>query len=348
MKDALISVVVPVYNVENVLHYCVDSLLEQTYKNLEIILVDDGSSDSSGKICDDYAAKHENIIALHKVNGGQSSARNMGIERASGEYIGFIDSDDWINAGMYQYLYDLIIKYGADIAGVKRISVFNHSCVSLKQPKERILEKRGRQVLQYYMEESVKNGGSSVCLCLFSAKVICGVRFRDGKIYEDIDFKYKVMEKAGIYVESNQIMYYYLQSQSSTSLASFKYRDYELIEATRILVDLSKNESYGSVHYLSMVRLARSSFSLLSRIAYLGFDCSVSKSDRTAIIRDLTNRLRKDYFFLLASPMPVNRKIMMSLICININCLRVPLRIYEKIRLKIRGKNVKLTDQIAH
>ena len=103
--NELISVVVPVYNVENYLEKCVSSITNQTYKNLEIILVNDGSKDNSGAICDDLAKNDSRIKVIHKENGGLSDARNTGINVATGEYIGFVDSDDWIERDMYEQLY---------------------------------------------------------------------------------------------------------------------------------------------------------------------------------------------------------------------------------------------------
>lgn len=114
--EKLISVIIPVYNVEKYLSDCLDSVLSSTYTNLEIILVNDGSIDSSGTICDAYATKDSRIIVIHQDNQGLSSARNAGLNRATGEYIGFVDSDDKISKNMYEELYQAIEKEGADIA----------------------------------------------------------------------------------------------------------------------------------------------------------------------------------------------------------------------------------------
>ncbi|HEY8803664.1 MAG TPA: glycosyltransferase, partial [Clostridium sp.] len=105
MQNPLISIIVPIYKVEVYIRNCVDSILNQTYKNLEIILVDDGSPDNCGNICEEYSSKDKRIKVIHKKNGGLSSARNAGLDIASGEYIGFIDSDDWIEGDMYESLY---------------------------------------------------------------------------------------------------------------------------------------------------------------------------------------------------------------------------------------------------
>ena len=115
MKER-ISVVVPVYNVEQYLEKCVNSIINQTYKNLEIILVDDGATDKSGKLCDELAKLDNRIMAYHKKNGGLSDARNYGVERATGDYIGFVDGDDYIDAEMYEKLYEAIKKENVDVA----------------------------------------------------------------------------------------------------------------------------------------------------------------------------------------------------------------------------------------
>lgn len=112
----LISVIVPVYKAEAYLPQCVDSILGQSYSHLELILVDDGSPDKSGQLCDQYAQKDSRVRVLHKENGGASSARNAGITLANGEYFSFVDSDDWVSSSLLSTLYDLLARYKADIA----------------------------------------------------------------------------------------------------------------------------------------------------------------------------------------------------------------------------------------
>ena len=111
-QNPRISVIVPVYNVEQYLPRCVESILAQTYENLEILLVDDGTKDNSGAICDAYARQDARVKAIHKKNGGLSSARNAGIDAATGEYLSFVDSDDWIEPDMYEKMMALMEKYG--------------------------------------------------------------------------------------------------------------------------------------------------------------------------------------------------------------------------------------------
>ena len=122
MDEKLVSVIIPAYNIEDYIGRCLDSIISQTYKNLEIIVVDDGSRDYTGEILDNYAKKDRRIKVIHKENGGVSSARNKGIEAAEGDYIGFIDGDDLIEPEMYKTLVDLLEEENADIGPMSRFS----------------------------------------------------------------------------------------------------------------------------------------------------------------------------------------------------------------------------------
>ena len=120
-REPKISVIVPVYKVEPYLRKCLDSIINQTYRNLQIILVDDGSPDNCGAICDEYASKDSRIEVIHQENGGVSAARNAGLKLAAGDYIGWVDSDDWIEPDMYAYMLENMQKYEADIAVCSQI-----------------------------------------------------------------------------------------------------------------------------------------------------------------------------------------------------------------------------------
>ena len=143
-----ISIIVPIYNVENYLERCLNSLIEQTFKSLEIILVDDGSTDSSGKICEYYKKKHKNIKVIHKINGGLASARNEGLKYVQGEYVAFVDSDDWIEKKTYQILFERSKKNSPDIItyGYQKI---NNGKIIIKEVAE---FSEG-----LYLEEKIRN-----------------------------------------------------------------------------------------------------------------------------------------------------------------------------------------------
>ena len=126
MKSDLISIIVPVYKVEKYIDECIKSIINQTYTNLEIILIDDGSPDNCGKICDEYAKNDKRIKVIHQKNMGQSVARNVGLEYAKGDYIGFVDSDDYIKNNMFEVLHNNLVSYNADISICNIIKVKNN------------------------------------------------------------------------------------------------------------------------------------------------------------------------------------------------------------------------------
>lgn len=180
----LISVIVPVYNIQNYLERCVKSIMNQTYQKLEILLVDDGSTDGSGEICERLAKEDERIRVFHKENGGSSSARNLGIREAKGEYLGFIDSDDYIEPDMYELLAEGIGKYGLEMAQISRDEVDEEGnrmpdvCIP---PKEEWL-----LTPQEMMEELLMHrGDASFCTRLTKKTLFDGLEFPEGKLNED-------------------------------------------------------------------------------------------------------------------------------------------------------------------
>ena len=209
----LISVIVPVYNVEKYLGRCIDSILEQTYDNLEIILIDDGSTDNSGLICDKYAYKFENIKSYHKKNGGISSARNYGLDKISNnsKYVAFVDSDDFLSPQMYKILYDNLIKYKCEIAICNFQKIYNES------PKEYISDRvqvlNNEEYMNQYFDDSYKS--NVVWNKLYTRKCLEGIRFEKGKIYEDIFYSPQVACRARRIVINESNLYYYYQRQGS-------------------------------------------------------------------------------------------------------------------------------------
>jgi glycosyltransferase involved in cell wall biosynthesis len=321
-----ISVIVPVYNVEEYLHRCVDSILLQTHKDLEVILINDGSTDNSGRICDWYKNQDHRIKVVHKENGGLSSARNAGLDIANGEYIGFVDSDDWIAHDMYEYMLNLIDDTGSDVAVINYILVND----VLEYSQERITYKtyEGKEILREYLLEGTKTGSYSFCRNLYKKDLFYEIRFPVGKINEDIATNYMVLTSAKRMVKSNYAGYFYFQDSFSTTRGGLKKRDFDLLDACEELSKLTVNENYKDIKYLAKVKYARSYFSLLAKIAYYGIDDDI---DRKETISFLTKNLRQKYFLLILSPMPLNRKIMLTALCINFNLLSVPLNFYRNV-----------------
>ncbi len=213
MKKDIISVIVPIYNVEKYLNRCIDSIINQTYKNLEIILVDDGSPDNCPKICDEYAKKDDRIKVIHKENGGLSDARNKGIKIASGEYIGFVDSDDYIDEKMYEYLLKLIKDNNAEISVCGYKKVYSEEIEYISYGKDTVLDTtEGLKTLLYNNDV-----GNYVWNKLFltSSFKENNIEFPKGKIMEDILTTYKLYEKANRIAIGTDEFYNYVQRENS-------------------------------------------------------------------------------------------------------------------------------------
>ena len=192
MSEPVISVIIPIYNTAPWLRRCLDSVVNQTYQNLEIILVDDGSTDGSGAICDEYAARDGRVRVIHKGNGGVSSARNAGLAAAGGEWIGWVDSDDWIEPDMYVYLLAAAQDRGADIAVCSRYEHYRESCRMRGWAQERLLDTEGA------LELLLKNDDMQNYLWdkLWRRSLFEGISFPEGHTYEDLAVMYRLFERA--------------------------------------------------------------------------------------------------------------------------------------------------------
>lgn len=222
MKSPLISVIVPVYNVEKYIARCVDSILAQTYVNLEILLVDDGSSDRSGELCDSYAAKDSRIKVVHKKNGGLSDARNRGMEIAEGEYFAFVDSDDYIAADYIEYLYGILGANRAQISicGCQKVYE-NKACSgtglnSVKGTADIYDCKKGLSALLYQRGIIASAWGK-----LFERGLFAGICFPAGRQHEDVAVMYKLFDAARTIAAGSEKKYYYFQRADSLVNSGF-------------------------------------------------------------------------------------------------------------------------------
>lgn len=207
-----ISVIVPVYKVEKYLEKCLNSILNQTYKNLEIILVDDGSPDNCGVICDQYAKLDNRIIVIHKENGGLSEARNAGLNIASGDLIGFVDSDDYIEPSMFQVLYDNLVSHKADISLCGVYLVDDDE----KELGHLIVENKtctGKEILEKY--DFFYGGYVVVWNKLYRKEIFEDLRFKKGRIHEDEFIFHHVFSKCSTVVSVPIPLYNYLQRPNS-------------------------------------------------------------------------------------------------------------------------------------
>lgn len=323
-----ISVIVPIYMVEQYLPRCVNSIINQSYKNIEIILVDDGSLDKCPEICDELAKKDIRIKVIHKENGGLSSARNAGLLAATGDFVTFIDSDDWIALDTFEYGISLIDKYNADAFEYEYVYM-SSELKKIKQSKEHCCVYKGKDILQYFMTSTTVRGNYSVCICIFKKIILDGIFFREGKIAEDGDFKYRAYSCCNTLIYSNQKKYFYFQSGNSISTGGLKLKDFQLYEAAEELYSLTKDETYGSIAKLGYVKKCRTAMSLLCRIVLYGF--SDSKINKKETIDKLVKENRENLLVLLDSPMPLSRKVVSCMFAINYRLTRYIMRLLNKL-----------------
>jgi len=243
-NELLISVIVPVYNVEKYLRKCIDSILQQTYTNLEIILVDDGSPDNCGRICDEYAQSDSRVKVIHKQNGGLSDARNAGIDIAEGDYINFVDSDDYIAPNMLKHLMDKIKQYDADISLCTIIGVNENYAIrgNIQDflEKDTLLSNIESMELTF-IDKS--NSFVSACAKIYKAWLLkqTGIRFPEGRLYEDMFTTYKLFFHAKRVVLSNREMYFCLKRTGSITLQGFSEGQLDMITACSQAIDFVKN-----------------------------------------------------------------------------------------------------------
>ncbi len=291
VSKPLISVIIPMYNVEEYISNCVSSIIHQTYTSLEIIIIDDGSTDSSFKICQELAKKDERIHLVHQENQGVSSARNRGIDLASGEFIFFIDADDFIHHDMIQILFDLLIMNNADIAMCDYLEVFdtneyNFSRLTSESSSNNseIITLSGRDAIMkllgsYYVPYVIP------CNKLYKKTLFSSVRFPIGKLHED---EYTLQE---IFLHANMIIYekvpLYFYVQRKTSITHEKNEDLALL----MLQFLKSRADFCVKHN---VYKAHASYWYLSRYKDYIWKFEKIHSENKTEIRELKQNYRKD------------------------------------------------------
>lgn len=287
-NNELISIIIPVYNSRKYLSRCIESVLNQTYQNIEVILIDDGSTDGSFDICEQFAEKDSRVIVVHKENGGQASARNLGLKIATGEYIGFVDNDDVIESNMYEVLHDLCIEKDLEVCCIVADWIY---------PKYAInhFEKFGSRF--YTSEELLINMlgkvdliSSSVWDKLFNKSLFDNIKFPDGCEYEDYWIMVNILKKVpGVYIEVLPLYHWY-QYDSSQSKKGFHARSKTYIEvAKKIKAELSGDD------YSKTVQNAADNFVAISYIKFFGkIFISSSYFKEKEIVHYYKRELRKE------------------------------------------------------
>lgn len=255
MNQPLISVIVPIYHVEKYLPRCIDSLIHQSYTNLEIILVDDGSPDNCPAICDDYAKRDARIRVIHKENGGLSDARNVGFDRSTGEYVAFIDSDDYIHPQMLEILYQLLLEKHSEIA-VCNFQPFSSETVPKSSFEEIQIESlSGMDAAKRLYQREYATQAVVAWDKLYRRHIIAKNRFIVGKFNEDEFFSYKALMQASRVTFTSQKLYYYLIRPTGISQAITNPKSLDGLDAKQEALQFYKENEFHD-----LLKLAVSSF----------------------------------------------------------------------------------------
>lgn len=257
----LISVIIPVYNVENYINKSITSVINQSYNNIEIILVNDGSTDNSGNICDTFAKDDSRIRVIHKANSGVSAARNSGIEAARGDYICFIDSDDYISEDYVKHMYDVAAKYDSDITTTNQFKIWdNGKTVELfkrNEPYGTVTLKSGIETLSDMLYG--KTCYATCCCKLYKKEIFKDIRFPEYRMGEDSFTMYKCFLNAESVAHLYQPDYYYIQHEASAMHSDDYSKFYDYIELSDAFMRIV-SKSYPELFLPAVNRLIENNF----------------------------------------------------------------------------------------
>lgn len=310
-----ISIIVPVYNVEKHLNKCVDSILCQTFKDFELILVDDGSTDTSGKICDEYIKKDDRIKVIHQKNSGLSSARNAGIEASCGEFLGFIDSDDYVEDDMYQVLYDDIFSSGADISLCGLYDVYGEKCIKNKHSIDRcVLD--SKTAFKLVLESKLIS--VSAVNKLYRKHLFEKMRYPVGKTYEDA-FLTPILLFNSNKVSYNPLpKYYYFHKEESITTKDFNVSDLNIIDAYKCHLDFVK-KNIPELENQAMFRYLWAHMIVMDKLIKSNID------NYREVYENVFNVIKSNIMFILKNPLFSNKRKVSTLV------LMASPRIYNKI-----------------
>ena len=256
MKKDLISIIIPIYNVEKYLRDCLESVINQTYENIEMILVDDGSPDNCGKICDEYSKRDSRIKVIHKPNGGLSSARNAGLDIANGEYVSFIDSDDVIDKRFIEVLYEMCDENNCDISQCNFIRFSDE--IKFETNEKNSIEILSSTAMQNRLFVYTKSAQTVVvCNKLYKKYLFQDIRFPIGKIHEDEGTTYKVLYfcKSNVAV-SDLCLYYYRENANSITGKKFNIKRLDVLDLYEERKNFYKEKEENELYQKSLINYA--------------------------------------------------------------------------------------------
>lgn len=313
-NNPTISVITPVYNVSKYLDRCIESIINQTFDNFELILVDDGSTDDSGEKCDSWADKDSRIKIIHQKNAGAGAARNVGLTMATGDYIAFVDSDDWIELDMYETLIKLLQDFPmADIA-ICDTHWTTSSKANIKRSEDpKICVKEQSELLEEFFRIHGEKSNYGIYNKLIRRHIIRDFLFLEGTLSEDVMATYYFYTHCQKAVYINRKLYNYFQNNAGVTKSKVTQKDFEYIKAfERIYKDIKYiNNDFAEY---AMINYVRANFSILSKMKLYGFDHNDVILKQT--YKDLKQIVRRNFMSLLKWKMPISRKILLFWVCI--------------------------------
>lgn len=319
----MISIVVPVYNVEKYLRECLDSLLGQEFQDCEILLVNDGSTDLSPAICQEYAARDGRVRVIHQENQGLSAARNTGIEAAQGEYLLFVDSDDYLPEGALSTLHALAVEHHADfVAGIflRLLENGNIRPARLRDPIHGAEVYTGDAKMDNYIR--VPKQTNSVTGKLFARELFREIRFPVGKLFEDVFVTYRLVHAAKCLVLTETPSYVYRKRAGSIAMRPCTDRDYDAVEG-RLQEEAFVLKHYPEMEHHTHVRVFSTVFQLVIRSAF----GRIQDPEKRRNMQRLVRRYLRNYLKCRAAR---KKKLLAILAFVHLDLARLAVKLYMK------------------
>lgn len=324
-----ITAIIPVYNVERCIDRCLSSVINQTSKFYEVILVDDGSTDKSGVICDSYSSKYSYIKTIHQSNKGVSAARNRGIKEAKGNYITFIDSDDLISNSFVTAMSDMVEKYDCDIACTSYVRCKDAAeCERLfnrKAHRDELLD--FNQFIKLYLRFKGNIALHYPWGKIYKRNILDEKQYPEGYINEDVEGTFKAVIKANRFVYSSRIIYGYLYNSNSITTKNLGDNYLNLKEVWERVYDLAIREK-PEIAAMVKYNVLRSDFTILCDVLLHGDSCSDDKYSRQ--IEESVTSIKANYWQIIKGPMPPERKLVLTMFVLFFNEIRKISRLVEQ------------------
>lgn len=308
-----ISVIIPVYRVEQYLDRCLSSVCDQTFTDLEIILVDDGSPDQCPQMCDEWSRRDKRIRVIHKENGGLSAARNTGLEMAEGEYINFVDSDDWMMPDALEHLLKLCERYDADLsmAGMERTDGGKIKISS--EYEDRMLTKD--EFLRRFFKAGTQENVQYAWGKLYKRKLFHDVRYPEGLTQEDVPTTFSIALQSERIAYSTKTVYCYYRNPSSIT-ATFDVKRFDLLKAWDMVCETAQKDPSPWVREQARVCRDRADFGILCDLAMAELTAD-EKKKYMKMMTGVVERLRQNKNELLHADIPFSRKMLIRAFCVS-------------------------------